>query len=102
MHGNAPSHASRYTTAWLMKLGIKNNKLMVWPPYSPGLNPVEYLWLMIKQEVYVCGKQYNSKDEPWNAVKNAANNVSKDVMGNLTSSVDKRLLSLVQKGGGYI
>ena len=23
------------------------------------------------------GKQYNSKDELWNAVKNAANNVSK-------------------------
>ena len=57
------------TTAWLMKMGIKDNKLMVWPPYSPGLNPVEYLWLMIKQEVYVCGKQYNSKNEPWNDVK---------------------------------
>ena len=102
MHGNAPSHASRSTTAWLMKLGIKDNKLMVWPPYSPGLNPVENLWLMIKQEVYVCGKQYNLKGEPWSAVKNAANNVSKDVIGNLTSSVDKRLLSLVQKDGGYI
>ena len=57
---------------------------------------------MIKQEVYVCGKQYNSKDEPWNDVENAVNNVSKDVIGNLTSSVDQRLLSLVQKDGGYI
>ena len=85
-----------------MKLGIKDNKLMIWPPYSPGLNPVKYLWLMIKQEAYVSGKQYNSKDEPWNDVKNAASNVSKDVIRNLTSSVYKRLLSLVQKDGGYI
>ena len=56
----------------------------------------------IKQEVYVCGKQYNPKDEPWNDVENAVNNVRKDVIGNLTSSVDKSLLSLVQKDGGYI
>ena len=62
-----------------MKLGIKDSKLMVWPPYSFELNPIENLWSIIKQEVHVCGKQYNSKDELWNAVKNAANNVSKVV-----------------------
>ena len=89
-------------TAWLMNLGIKDNKLMVWPPYSPDPNCIKSLWLIIKQEVYVCGKSYNSKDELWNAVNNAANNVSKDVKRNLTSSVDKRLLSLVQRNGEYI
>ena len=79
MHENAPSRASRYTTAWLMKLGIKDNKLMLWPPYSPDLSPIENLWLFIKQEVYICGKQYNSKVEQWNAVKYAENNASKDL-----------------------
>ncbi len=102
MHDNVLSHASRYTTDWLMKQGIKDDRLMVWPPCSPDLNPIANLWSIIKREVYVCGKQYNSKDELWNAVKDAANNVSKDVIRNLTSSVDKRLLSLVQNNGGYI
>ena len=75
---------------------------MEWPPYSPDLNPVENLQLIVKEEVYVCRKQYNSREELWNAVNNAANNVSKDIIRNLTSLVDKRLLSLVQKNGGYI
>ena len=102
MHDNATSHASRYTTVGLIKWGIKDNKLMKWPPYSPDLNPVENLWLIVKEEVYVCRKQHNSREELWNAVNNAANNVSKDIIRNLTSLVDKRLLSLVQKNGGYI
>ena len=85
-----------------MKHGIKDDKLMIWPPCSLDLNPIENLWSIIKQEVYVAGKQYNSKDELWNAVKDTANNVSKDIIRNLTCSVDNRLLSLVQKEGGYI
>ena len=78
MQDNAPSQPWRYTTAWLMNLGIKDNKLMVVPPYFPDLNPIGNLWSIMKQEEYVCGKQYNSKDELWNAVKIVANNVSKD------------------------
>ena len=84
-----------------MKQDIKDDRLMVWSPCSPDLNAIETLWSIIKQEMYVYGKQYNSKHELWNAVKDA-NNVSKDVIRNLTSSVDKRLLSLVQNNGGYI
>ena len=38
---NAPSHASRHWA--LRKLGIKDSKLMVWPPYSPDLSPIENL-----------------------------------------------------------
>ena len=80
----------------------KDDKLMVWPPYSPDLNPIENLWSIIKQEVYICGKQYNSKDELWNGVKDAASYISRNVIRNLTSSVDQRVLSAVQKNGGYI
>ena len=32
MQDNAPSHAAGYTTESLAKLGIKNEKMMIWPP----------------------------------------------------------------------
>ena len=39
MQDNAPSHAARYTISFLEKLGFKDEKLMIWPPALPDLNP---------------------------------------------------------------
>lgn len=102
MHDNAPAHAARYTTAWLKKIGIKDDNLMMWPPCSPDFNPIENLWSIVKKEVYVAGKQYNSIDDLWNAITIAAKNVSKDSIIILTGSVDNRLLSVIKRDGGYI
>ncbi|XP_053561527.1 rac GTPase-activating protein 1 [Bombina bombina] len=57
---NAPSHASKYSTAWLARKGIKEENLMTWPPCSPDLNPIENPWSIIKCEIYKEGKQYTS------------------------------------------
>ncbi|CAI5686570.1 unnamed protein product [Oreochromis niloticus] len=75
MQDNAPSHASKYSTAWLARKGIKEEKLMTWPPCSPDLNPIENLWSIIKCEIYKEGKQYTSLNSVWEAVVAAARNV---------------------------
>ncbi len=43
MHDNAPSHAAKATAQFLKSIGFKNETLMVWPPNSPDLNPIENL-----------------------------------------------------------
>ncbi|XP_039618203.1 uncharacterized protein LOC120534678 [Polypterus senegalus] len=68
MQDNAPSHASKYSTAWLARKGIKEEKLMTWPSCSPDLNPIENLWSIIKYEIYKEGKQYTSLNSVWEAV----------------------------------
>lgn len=69
MHDNAPSHASNHTKQWLSEQGLRNEKLMVWPPNSPDLNPIENFWSIVKQKVYKNGRQYSSKDGLWAAIK---------------------------------
>ncbi|KAI4902938.1 hypothetical protein NFI96_005136 [Prochilodus magdalenae] len=65
MHDNAPSHAAKNTSASLAAMGIKGDKLMVWPPCSPDLNPIENLWSIIKRSVYDGGRQFTSKQQLW-------------------------------------
>lgn len=39
---DAPSDISKYSTAWVASKGLKDGKLMTWPPSSPDLNPIEH------------------------------------------------------------
>ena len=76
MQDNAPSHASRYTRNFLAAKGFKDAKLMVWPPASPDLNSIENLWSIVKRKFYEAGKQYNSKNELIEAIKECCKTIS--------------------------
>ena len=102
MHDNSPSHAACLTVGFLKKLLVKNATVMEWPPYSPDLNLIDNMWSIIKHKVYANGKQFSSKNELWNAIQSAANDISADEISKLTSSMDRRLIAVVAHHGAYI
>ena len=63
---------------FLEKLGFKDEKLMIWPPVSPDLNPIENYWSILKRHTYSGGRQYNSKDELWDGICKAVKNIGAD------------------------
>ena len=95
---NAPAHKSKSTKLWLNKNGIN---VMKWPPFSPDLNPIENIWSIIKFKLYKDNKKYTTLDELWERIVKEANSITKDEIKSLVSSVDKRLLLVLQKKGGH-
>ena len=102
MHGNAPSNASRYTRDFLASKGFKDAKLMVWPPASPDVNPIENLWPIVKRKLYEAGKQYHGKNELKEAIKECCKTISLETIKNLTNSMDEKLVKILERSGGYI
>lgn len=62
---NSKTHHAIKTVTRAKELGIK---LVFLPPYSPDLNPVEYVWKTIKREVSVTFVK--SKEHLRNIIKN--------------------------------
>ena len=102
MQDNAPSHAARFTFAYLQKISFNNEKLMIWPASSADLNPIENLWSILKRKLYSGGQQYRSKNALWKGIRDAAESIEADEIQYLTKSVDGRLVDLLSSKQGSI
>ena len=99
---NATCHKSLFTKKILIEYGIKNEKLMVWPPCSPDLNPIENLWSIIKRKVYESNQQYTNLEDLWGKIAEVSKKIKPEEIKNLTSSMDRRLVRVLEKGGGRV
>lgn len=102
MQDNATSHSAKNTTAYLGTIGIKDDKLMTWPPSSPDLNPIEQFWSILKRGIYEDGVQYSSKEALWKKIQAVSKSIKPDEIRKLTSSMDDRLFKVISKHGSYV
>ena len=75
---------------------------MVWPPASPDVNPIENLWSIVKRKLYEAGKQYHSKNELKEAIKECCKTISPETIKNLTNAMDEGLVKILERRRGYI
>ena len=72
---------------------------MKWPPQSPDLNIIEFLWDYLDQRK--AEKQPKSKERLWQVLQNAWNNIPMDYINKLQLSIPKRINAVLAAKGGH-
>src|SRR5260221_6699059 len=79
---NEPKHTSKKAKAWLKDHGFE---VMVWPPQSPDLNPIEHLWNHLKRKL-------GEYEEPPRGIQEGRK---------LIESMPRRVEAVVKAKGGH-
>ena len=105
MHDNAPVHTASIIQELLAELGVE---VMVWPPYSPDLNPIENIWALMKAIIYERYPELEKapdNEETLNnlieAAKEAWHAISEHILRHLCESMPHRVQAVLTADGWY-
>ncbi|KIO02472.1 hypothetical protein M404DRAFT_147776, partial [Pisolithus tinctorius Marx 270] len=95
---NDPKHTSKKAKNWLKDNNINALDL---PPQSPDMNPTEYLWNHIKQELNKYSTQPKGVWEVWERVAVVWNIIVPGVYQNLIESMPRKVQAVIKAKGGH-
>lgn len=105
MHDNASIHTAGIVSDWLREKGYR---VMVWPPYSPDLNPIEHCWFPTKAGVHpltstileVAGVENQRRLLGGEAIA-AWDRISPGRLQKLVKTMDHRVKAVIRAQGGH-
>ncbi|CAF2519523.1 unnamed protein product [Rotaria sp. Silwood2] len=93
-HDNDPKHTARIVKNWLDNQGIKR---LIWPPFSPDMNPIEHLWDELERRM----KKHQPKNE--NELRDILQaeweGIGQNITNKLVESVPSRLYECLRMKG---
>ncbi len=95
---NDPKHTSKKAKTWLDDHGFE---VMVWPPQSPDLNPIEHLWGHLKRKLAEYGEPPSSIQELWTRVQKEWDDIGEQECRNLIESMPRRVEAVLKAKGGH-
>lgn len=105
MQDGATVHTARITRTLLQTMGVT---VMIWPPYSPDLNPIENLWALMKAEIYKLYPELERADDTEetldrliSAAKEAWYEIDMTVLYNLSITMPHRVQAVIEADGWY-
>ena len=95
---NDPKHTSKRTTKW-----FEENKVdvMVWPLQSPDLNPIEHLWVELKDTLKEYPEPPKGAHELWNRLVVEWVNMPTEKCQRLIESMPRRIEAVIKVKGGH-
>ena len=105
MHDGASVHRAEIVKEVLKELGIE---VMIWPPYSPDLNPIENLWAIMKKEIYRLYPELEHAADTEttrraliDAAKEAWDIIDRQILCNLSLTMPHRVQAVIAANGWY-
>jgi len=106
MQDGAKVHQKKELVVWLEEKGYK---VMVWPPYSPDLNPIEHVWAELKKLIHKLHPELFTMEGPEgaiierikSAVYEAWELLSDEFLYGLIDSMKARVEAVRLARGGY-
>jgi transposase len=106
MQDNVPIHKAKKSIDWFNENSVI---LMDWLPYSPDLNPIENLWIPLKEGVYKVNPDIEETPRGeeqvaevlWKAAQESWNQIASKIIKNCVASLLKRLAAVRAAGGWY-
>jgi transposase len=95
---NDPKHTSNKGKKWFED---NNIKVMVWPPQSPDISPIEHLWVDLKKTLKKYPRPAKGVHELWERVAEEWNKISPETCQNLIESMPRRIQAVIKAKGGH-
>jgi len=94
---NDPKHRSKVVTKWKEENNITS---LDWPSNSPGLNPIENIWALLKNKVKK--RPNKTVDEFKKSIIECWNEIDQNHINNTINSMPKRIKSVIDNNGKNI
>ncbi|KAJ5260507.1 hypothetical protein N7478_012112 [Penicillium angulare] len=105
MQDNAPVHTAYVVRDWLRD---QDFEVMVWPPHSPDLNPIENLWALLKAKIYELHAELHTmldNDDTLEylvaCAQEAWSEIDLSILENLAITMPHRVKEIIDNKGWY-
>lgn len=90
MQYSDPKHPSKLANKYLQQNKIN---VMEWPSQSPGLNPIEHLWGILKRRIGDC--KTKKKDELWSKIQREWYSIPVETCAELVNSMGRTVEAVI-------
>ncbi len=70
--------------------------LLKWPPQSPDLNPIEYLWDVVEREILIMDVQPTNLQQLCDAIMSIWTKISEECFQHLVESMPRRIKAVLK------